>query len=54
MCREPKIRPSPRALFGNFRGPEPRSVKLRLLFKNMWLKLKNRRNCCGHPGEPGC
>jgi len=47
-------RPSPGAFFSNLKGPEPSPKKIRLLLRNNWLKLKNWRNCCGHPGEPGC
>jgi len=54
MCRQEKSLPSPRAFFTNLSGPEPWRVKLRLLLRNNWLKLRNFRNCCGHAGEPGC
>jgi hypothetical protein len=54
MCQEEKTRPSLRAIFTNLQGPEPWSQKLRMLFKNNWIKLRNFQNCCGHLGEPGC
>ncbi len=25
-----------------------------LLFRNVFIKIRNRQSCCGHPGEPGC
>lgn len=54
MCQHRESRPSPRAFFTNLTGPEPWTTKLRLLLRNNWRKLKYFRNCCGHPGEPGC
>jgi hypothetical protein len=32
----------------------PWREKLRLIIKNNFIKMKTVRNCCGHPGEPGC
>jgi hypothetical protein len=32
----------------------PWRQKLHLLFRNNWIKMRNFKNCCGHPGEPGC
>lgn len=54
MCQNPPRRPEVRAFFTNLAGPEPWLTKLKLLFRNNWLKLKNRQNCCGHLGKPGC
>jgi hypothetical protein len=54
MCAEKRARPNPRAFFTNLRGPEPMTLKFRLLFRNNWLKLTRYQSCCGHPGEPGC
>lgn len=54
MCRRSPRRPDIRAFFTNLSGPEPWPVKIRLLLRHNWQKLKNRQNCCGHPGEPGC
>jgi hypothetical protein len=54
MCDERKTSPSPRAFFTNLQGPEPWFQKIRMLFKNNWIKLKRFQNCCGHLGEPGC
>ncbi len=47
-------RPSFRALVTNLRAPLPWPTKVKLLFRNNWLKIRNLQNCCGHPGEPGC
>jgi len=35
-------------------GTLPLTERIRLLLRNNAIKLKNRQNCCGHPGEPGC
>jgi hypothetical protein len=53
MC-EPPRRPNVRAFFTNLRGPLPWPAKMRLLVRNNWRKIVTGRNCCGHPGEPGC
>ncbi len=47
-------RPNFRAFLTNLQAPLPWSTKMKLLFRHNWLKLRNRQNCCGHPGEPGC
>jgi hypothetical protein len=46
--------PSLRSALSNLRAPMPIGVKLQKLVANNWTKLRTRRNCCGHPGEPGC
>ncbi len=28
--------------------------KLRLLVRNITIRIVKRQDCCGHPGEPGC
>ena len=38
----------------NLEGPLPWPVKLRLLVRNLALRVIKRQSCCGHPGEPGC
>jgi hypothetical protein len=47
-------RPSFRDLFTNLKAPLPWPIKVHLLFRNNWLKIRNLSNCCGHLGEPGC
>jgi hypothetical protein len=42
------------AFFTNLRAPMPLHRKLRLLFRNNYIKISKGRSCCGHPGEPGC
>jgi hypothetical protein len=49
-----KAKPSIRDFFTNLSGPRPLSEKIALLIRNNALKIKNRQECCGHPGEPGC
>ncbi len=45
----------PRSVFlTNWSQPMPLGRKLRLLFRNNWIKITKRQGCCGHPGEPGC
>ena len=47
--------PSIRTSIENFRRYDaPLATKLRMLVGNNLVKFRNRRNCCGHPGEPGC
>jgi hypothetical protein len=48
------FRPSLDSFFTNLHAPLPWPVKIRLLVRNNWIKIRYRRNCCGHPGEPGC
>jgi hypothetical protein len=49
------ITPSLRDLIANFRDYDaPFTTKVRLALKNTGIKLKNRSNCCGNLGEPGC
>jgi len=52
---EPRQRSSLRAVFTNWRESDlPFHRKLAAVARNNWIKLRTRRNCCGHPGEPGC
>jgi hypothetical protein len=51
----PTGRPSLRAFFTNWRESKlPVHRKLALTFRNNWIKLRTRSDCCGHLGEPGC
>ena len=48
-------RPSFGALISNWRETDaPFLMKLRMAARNSWTKLRTRKNCCGHQGEPGC
>ena len=38
----------------NLSAPMPLGRKLRLLFRNIFIRVRYRSTCCGHPGEPGC
>jgi hypothetical protein len=38
----------------NLRQPMPLGRKIRLVLRNTWLKIRNRSDCCGNYGEPGC
>jgi len=46
--------PGLKAFFTNLSVPMPLYRKLRMVFRNNLIKLLKRKNCCGHPGEPGC
>jgi len=52
MCKDKG--PSARAVFENLGKPFPLAKKIRLILKNSALKITGMKNCCGHPGEPGC
>jgi hypothetical protein len=54
MEKDDHERPSIGAVLSNLSGPRPLSEKIRLLIRNNAIKIRNRQNCCGHPGEPGC
>lgn len=47
-------RPDPKAFFDNLKGPMTMQKKLLLFLRNNARKIVTARNCCGHPGEPGC
>ena len=47
-------RSSMKAVFTNMNVQMPLHRKLYLVFRNNWIKIRTRQNCCGHPGEPGC
>ena len=43
------------AFFTNWRESNlPFAAKLRLTFRNQWIKIRHGQSCCGHHGEPGC
>jgi hypothetical protein len=55
MASEQRPRPSLRAFFTNWRESKlPFHRKLALTFRNYWIRLRTRSDCCGHLGEPGC
>lgn len=47
-------RPSIQASLENLRQPMPLGRKLRLVFRNNWIKVRTASDCCGNYGEPGC
>lgn len=47
-------RPSMRDFLTNLDQPMPLQEKMGKLIRNLWRRIALRRNCCGHPGEPGC
>ena len=42
------------AFVRNLRQPMPLKEKLRLVARNVGIKITRMQSCCGHPGEPGC
>jgi hypothetical protein len=46
--------PSPDAFRRNLAGEMPLTRKSWLVARNSALKIVRLKNCCGHPGEPGC
>ena len=53
MCAKKK-KPNIKDAVSNISKPMPLTKKLTMLIKNNTFKLLNLKNCCGHPGEPGC
>jgi hypothetical protein len=53
MCAKNK-KPTVKDTVSNLAKPMPLTKKLSLFIKNNTYKLLNFKNCCGHPGEPGC
>ena len=50
-----QFRPSIQAIFSNWhRSEEPFLVKLGMVFRNNWIKIRRGSSCCGHHGEVGC
>ena len=48
-------RPSPWHFSNNWRSSDlPLLEKIAIAAKNNAIKLKNRSDCCGNHGEPGC
>ncbi len=48
-------RPHPRHVVNNWRTSDlPFVEKLLVAARNNAIKLKNRSDCCGHHGQPGC
>ena len=46
--------PGLKAALSNLRASMPLPTKLRRILANNWRKVRTRRSCCGHAGEPGC
>ncbi len=40
--------------FTNLGAPIPLPTKIKMLVRNMSLRIVKRQLCCGHDGEPGC
>jgi hypothetical protein len=53
MCGETR-HGSPSEALQNLRQPMPLGRKLRLFFRNNWIKIRTGSGCCGNYGEPGC
>ena len=46
--------PVPSEALANLRQPMPLGLKIRLVVRNTWRRIRNRSSCCGNYGEPGC
>jgi len=50
-----RARPSLRAIFSNWRRSDaPFLVKVGMVLRNNWIKIRRGSSCCGHHGEVGC
>lgn len=50
-----RFRPSLQAIFSNWqRSDAPFLVKVGMVFRNNWIKIRRGSSCCGHHGEVGC
>lgn len=48
-------RPSIGAFFTNWRSSDlPVPQRLAVALRNNLTKLRTMKDCCGHPGQPGC
>ena len=55
MCQPtPPQDPSPTASWRNLMQPMPLGRKIRLVVRNVAIKIRTGQTCCGHHGEPGC
>jgi hypothetical protein len=44
-----------RSTWRNFRDSDlPLLSRVRVTAANEWWKVRHRRRCCGHYGQPGC
>jgi hypothetical protein len=51
----PRPRPSIKAAFSNWATYDaPFATKLRMVWSNNLIKIRNRQDCCGNYGQPGC
>jgi len=49
------MRPNPFHFFTNWRSSDlPLLERMRVAMRNNAIKIRNRSDCCGHHGEPGC
>ena len=54
MCGNEDKPPSPGTAWRNLAQPMPLAEKLRMLRRNVGIRITMKQQCCGHPGEPGC
>ena len=54
MCSSDDRQPPQNPALRNLRQPMPLAEKLKLVVRNISIKITRRQSCCGHPGEPGC
>ena len=53
--RPPRPKPSLAAIRSNWSTYDaPFGTKLRMAVSNNLIKIRNRQDCCGNHGQPGC
>jgi hypothetical protein len=53
MCGENR-HGTPSETLQNLRQPMPLGRKIKLVLRNIWIRIRTRSGCCGNYGEPGC
>jgi hypothetical protein len=54
MCRQRESSPEG-AFLSNWKNSRaPFITKVKMALRNNLIKIRNRKNCCGHHGEVGC
>ena len=48
------IQPSGSDAWANLRGASSPLAAVRGMLSNTWVKIRNRDDCCGNHGDPGC
>jgi hypothetical protein len=54
MCMANRSQPNAKSFLTNLKVSMPMKKKIWLIIRNSAIKIFTLKNCCGHPGEPGC